>query len=98
MNYGGYGMKRGPDIDLIIPDKLNLATYYLDENLIRGRGRKTALLYEGQKYTFNELVALTNRIGNVLKDLNLFAEDRALLILQDSPEWVASWYATHSGE
>lgn len=86
-------MKRGPDIDLIIPDKLNLATYYLDENLIRGRGRKTALLYEGQKYTFNELVALTNRIGNVLKDLNLFAEDRALLILQDSPEWVASWYA-----
>jgi benzoate-CoA ligase family protein len=87
-------MKRGPDVDLIIPDGLNLATYYLDNNITQGRAQKTAIYYEGKTYTFNDLAILTNKIGNVLKDLNVLMEDRVLLILQDSPEWIASWMAT----
>jgi benzoate-CoA ligase family protein len=86
-------MKRGPHIDFTIPEKLNLATYYLDDNIVRGRGEKTALYYEGGTYTFSELAALTNKIGNILKDLGVLVEDRVLLVLQDSPEWIAGWYA-----
>jgi benzoate-CoA ligase family protein len=84
---------RGPDIDIVIPEQVNLATYYLDENLIHGRGQRIAIYYRGDTYTFCDLGALTNRIGNVLKDLNVGLEDRVLLVLQDSPEWVASWFA-----
>lgn len=45
--------------------------------------------YEDEKYTFNDICNLTNRVGNVLKELGVGFEDRVLLILQDSPEWLA---------
>ena len=85
---------RGPEIDVVIPEHLNLTTYYLDENLTRGRGDRVAVYYRDEAYTFNDLCALTNRVGNVLRDLNVGFEDRVLLILQDSPEWVAGWFST----
>jgi benzoate-CoA ligase len=87
-------MTRGPDINIVIPEKLNLTTYYMEENLTQGRGGKIAVYYEDEKYTFNDLCNLTNRVGNVLKELGVGFEDRVLLILQDSPEWLAGWYAT----
>jgi benzoate-CoA ligase family protein len=84
----------GPEIEIVIPDNLNLTTYYLEENITRGRGDKVAVYYQDKRYTFSDLCNLTNRVGNVLKDLNVGLEDRVLLVLQDSPEWVASWFAT----
>ena len=86
-------MKRGPDIDITIPEALNLATYYLDDNVTLGRGENIAVYYQDEKYSFNDMCALTNRMGNVLKELGVGFEDRVLLILQDSPEWLAGWFA-----
>ena len=85
---------RGPEIDIVVPEHLNLTTYYLDDNIAQGRGEKVAVYYGDETYTFTDLCALTNRVGNALKDLNVDFEDRVLLILQDSPEWVAGWFAT----
>lgn len=87
-------MKRGLELPVSIPEQLNLATYYLDDNLAAGRGEKVAIYYRDEKYTFHELCAMTNRIGHVLKELEVGLEDRVLLILQDSPEWMAGWFAT----
>lgn len=87
-------MKRGPNIDIVIPEKLNLSTYYLEDNLAQGRGDKVAVYCEDKQYTFNDMVRLTNRVGNVLKEFGVGYEDRVLLILQDSPEWLAGWFAT----
>jgi len=86
-------MKRGPAIEIVIPEQLNLTTYYLDENMTQGRGNKVAVYYQDETYTFNDLCSLTNRVGNVLKELSVGFEDRVLLVLQDSPEWLAGWYA-----
>jgi benzoate-CoA ligase family protein len=86
-------MIRGPAIEIEIPEQMNLATYYLDENLKQGRGAKVAIHYQGEKVTFNNLCNLTNRVGNGLKELNVGFEDRVLLVLQDSPEWLAGWFA-----
>jgi len=86
-------MIRGPELDIVIPERFNLTTYYLEENLTRGRGDKVAVYCRDEKYTFNDICSLTNRVGNVLKDLNVGFEDRVLLILQDSPEWLAGWFA-----
>jgi len=83
---------RGPTIELQIPEQINLTAYYLEENLTQGRGEKTAIYYQDRQYTFNELCALTNRVGNVLKDSAVDLEDRVLLVLQDSPEWLAGWF------
>lgn len=85
-------MKRGPIIDVTIPEALTLSHFYLEENLACGRAEKIAAYYEDKTYTFGELCQLANRVGNVLKDLDVGFQDRALLILQDSPEWLAAWF------
>jgi len=87
-------MTRGLDMDIVIPENFNLTTYYLESNIVQGRGEKVAIYYQDETYTFNQLVALTNRVGNVLREFGVEFEDRVLLILQDSPEWLAGWYAT----
>ena len=85
---------KGPDLNLAIPEQLNLATYYLDENLTQGRGDKVAIYCQDDAYTYNDLCRLTNMTGNVLKEFGVGFEDRVMMILQDSPEWLAGWFAT----
>lgn len=85
-------MQTGPHIDISIPAQFNLTTYFLEDNLKKGRGDKVAIYYQDETYTFSDVCTLTNKVGNVLKDLGILVEDRVLLILQDSPEWVACWY------
>lgn len=76
----------------MIPERINLTTYYLDRNVEEGRGEKVALYYKNQKITYYEVQRLTNQVGNVLKDLGVEPEDRVLLALNDSPEFVGIWF------
>ena len=87
-------MARGLDFDVHIPEQLNLTTYVLEDNIKKGRGDKIAVYYRDETYTFNELSRLTNRMGNILKDFDVNFEDRVLLVLQDSPVWLAAWFGT----
>lgn len=87
-------MVKGEYFDVALPENLNLGAYFLDVNLELGRGDKTAIYYNDQIYSFRDLWVLTNKVGNVLKALGVEAENRVLLILEDSPEWVAAWLAT----
>ena len=86
-------MVKGEHIDFPIPEKLNLGSYFLDVNLESGRGGKTAIICKDRTYSFHDLWILTNKLGNVLRELGVEAENRVLLILEDSPEWVAAWLA-----
>jgi benzoate-CoA ligase family protein len=76
-----------------LPDRLNLATYFLDRNVAEGRGERTALLGPTGSTTYAELSELTNRIGHVLLDLGVGVGQRVLLALGDGVEFVATWYA-----
>ncbi len=87
-------MKRGPAFDVEIPEDLTLSNFYLEDNLVRGRGEKIAAYYEDEAYTFGALCQLANKVGNVLKDLGVDFQDRVLLVLQDSPDWLAAWFGT----
>ena len=94
IEYEGTAMKRGLHIDFKIPEQFNLTTYILEDNVAQGRGNKTAVRCEDEHYTYNELCGLTNRFGNILKELGVGFQERVLLILQDSPEWMAAWFAS----
>src|SRR3989304_1591097 len=87
-------MVRGEQFEFSLPEKLNLGCYFLDLNLESGRGDKTAIYFKDGTTSFRDLWLLTNRIGNVLKELGVEPENRVLLILEDSPEWVATWLAS----
>ncbi|MDZ4345110.1 MAG: AMP-binding protein, partial [Candidatus Binatia bacterium] len=86
-------MIKGEQFEFSVPEQLNLGSYYLDVNLEAGRGDKTAIYYKDRTYSFLDLWRLTNRVGNVFKGLGVEPENRVLLILEDSPEWVAAWLA-----
>lgn len=71
----------------------NLTTWFVDRHLDEGRGDRVALLCGERECSYAELAALVNRIGHVLRDLGVRQEERVLLALGDSIEFVASWYA-----
>lgn len=73
--------------------QFNVASHFVDRNLDLGRGERPALLHAGGSTTYAELAEQVNRIGNVLLDLGVQRGDRVLLVLSDSVEFVASWYA-----
>ena len=75
-----------------VPRAFNLASYFIDRNLEEGRSERTALIGPGGPTTYAELAALTNRCGNILRELGVRAEERVLLVLADSIEFVALWY------
>jgi benzoate-CoA ligase family protein len=75
-----------------VPGAFNLASYFVDRNVEEGRGARTALIGPGGATTYAELATLTNRSGNVLRELGVRAEERVLLVLADSVEFVALWY------
>jgi len=73
-------------------DQLNVTTWFLDENISKGRGDRIAIYCRNEKFTYYDLFTLTNRVGNVLKELGVELENRVYLTLGDSPELVASFY------
>lgn len=75
------------------PLLLNATDELLGPTLKRGRGNDIAILYRDQKITFSELDAETNRFGNALRPY-LNKSDRVLLLLKDSPDFVAAHLGT----
>jgi benzoate-CoA ligase family protein len=75
-----------------LPRELNLANWFVDRNVEEGRGDRTALIGPGGPTTYAELARLVNCGGNLLRELGVRAEERVLLVLADSVEFVALWY------
>jgi benzoate-CoA ligase family protein len=75
-----------------IPRQVNLASWFVDRNVEEGRGDRTALIGPVGPTTYRELAGLVNRSGNLLRELGVRAEERVLLVLGDSVEFVALWY------
>jgi benzoate-CoA ligase family protein len=71
-----------------LPNELNLATWFVDRNA----KDRTALIDSHGATTYGELARLVNRYGNVLRELGVKAQDRVLLVLADSVDFVALWY------
>ena len=70
----------------------NVAVPYVDRHLEEGRGDKVAIRTVDEEVTFAELAGSVNRCGNVLKDLGIAAGDRVLMVVKDSPEFIALFF------
>jgi benzoate-CoA ligase family protein len=73
-------------------DLINITSYFLDYNKLQTRGRKTAIYYDDRKISFNDMISLTNKVGNIFKGFSIGLEDRVYIVLPDSPEFVACFY------
>jgi benzoate-CoA ligase family protein len=75
-----------------LPDRYNASTTFVDANLEAGRGDKTAVICGERRLTYAEIAELSNRTGNALQRLGVRMEERVMLLLLDSPEFVASFF------
>ncbi|WP_052552057.1 benzoate-CoA ligase family protein [Enhygromyxa salina] len=89
-------MSSGPAIE--IPDRLNMAEWFLDRRLDEGLGDKTAIHYHGssldqpRQLSYAQLVGESCKVTNLLRELGLGIEDRVLILLPDTPAFVACYF------
>ena len=69
-----------------------MADYFLYHNLEEGRENKTCLYFEDLTWTYSDIARLSNKAGNVLRELGLKMEQRVLFVLPDCPEFVCAWF------
>lgn len=75
-----------------LPDHFNAAAEFVDQHVQEGRSNRIALRYEGKTFTYGQVAEWVNRVGNALRGLGVEMENRVLLLLYDSPEFVASFF------
>ena len=68
----------------------NPCSALVDQHIAANRGEAAALKYGEKRYTFNDLAALTNRAGNVFRDLGLGLDDGIAILVHPSPAYFAA--------
>ena len=75
-----------------LPQDFNVATWFVDRNVDEGRGASPAFRCEGRTLTYADVLDLTNRTGNVLRELGVAMEDRVLVLCLDTPEFIGAFW------
>ena len=77
---------------ITLPDAFNVATYFVDRNVLAGRGQKIAIECGDNQVTYNQLLQKTSQVGNALRHLDVRPEERVLLLLEDTPEFLYCFF------
>jgi len=79
--------------ELQYPGTLNVATELLDSHVTAGHGSDIAVVFKDRRISYDELQKMTNRIGNVLRNLGVAPGDRVAMRFPNRPVFVAAWLA-----
>lgn len=80
--------------ELYYPPRINAAVELLDRAVARGWGLRPCLRFDGEIWTYADLLAKANRIARVLvEDMGLKPGNRVLLRAANNPTMVACWFA-----
>lgn len=74
------------------PQPFNLCEYFLDHNLVAGRGEKAALISGADSRTYAQLVGRSRRLAACLRRLGVRPEERVLIVLPDRFEFAETWF------
>jgi len=77
---------------LPLPQSFNAAAFFIDRHIQENRASNIAIETLDQRITYRELFEQTNRAGNALLALGVRPEERVLLLLLDSPEFLYSFF------
>jgi benzoate-CoA ligase len=81
-------------LSLHATDRYNATSDLLDRNLDEGRADKVAIRTPSRDWTYAEVAAASNRLGNALLGLGLEAENRVVVAAYDSLEFAATFFGT----
>lgn len=74
----------------LVTDRPTNITIAIDRCISDNKGDQLALRYRDKRYSYNDLAALMNRAGNMLKRLDVKVGDQILVAVSPSPSLVAS--------
>jgi benzoate-CoA ligase family protein len=81
-----------PSPVIALPKTFNVATHFVDRNVLEGRGNKVAIECGDEQISYRQLLERTNRVGNALRRLDVRPEERVLLFLLDSSEFLYCFF------
>jgi benzoate-CoA ligase family protein len=81
----------------VLPDRgpsqpFNAATFFVHRHVAEGRGHRPAFRHAGRVLTYAEVADQVDRAGCALAELGVGMEDRVLLVLDDGPAFVATFW------
>ena len=82
----------GGNVGPMLPREWNAAHWFVDRHIEEGRDACLAILHEGRRLSYGEVYTEVNRLGNALRRLGVAMEQRVVLLLHDSPEFVWSFW------
>lgn len=75
-----------------VPRAYNAASDFIDRNIAEGRGDRIAIIDDRETVTYAELAERVSRAGNALKTLGLGPEDRIMMVMLDTVDFVALFF------
>jgi len=87
-------MRNDESNDSHIPEQLNIADWFLADRLREERGDRVAIRTDAGTFTYAQVDARANRYGNRLRAVGVKAEQRVIIALDDSLDWVAAFFGT----
>jgi len=76
----------------MLPREWNAAHWFVDRHVEEGRDACLAIVHEGRRLSYGDVHTGVNRLGNALRRLGVAMEQRVVLLLHDSPEFVWSFW------
>ena len=78
---------------LDFPERYNATVDLLDSNLEAGRDSKVAIrTSDGAEATYGEIATSANRVGNALRELGIEQDNRVMMAVLDTPEFVSTFF------
>jgi hypothetical protein len=77
---------------LVFAPRFNVAVPFIDRHLAEGRGDKAAIVTVDETVSYAELARRVSRCGNALLALGLRPGDRLLMVVRDSPGFIATFF------
>ncbi len=75
-----------------VPERFNAAAYFVDRVVADGHGARVAIECGDARITYDEVRRRVNRVGWSLRRLGVRPEERVLLLLHDTPEFVYAFF------
>src|SRR5262249_25167509 len=75
-----------------LPETFNAATYFVDRHVLQGRGERIAIECADRSVSYRQLLERTNCVGNALRKLDVRQEERVVLVLSDTPEFLYCFF------
>ncbi len=89
------GVQKAHERELLliaIPDAFNVACYFVDRNVLEGRGSNVAIECGSEQISYAQLQDQVNRAGNALQQLGVRMEERIVFLVPDSPEFLYCFF------